>query len=330
MEHALAITVSHLKKEFTTSVRDRSRGWWSNFVRPHTQRIAAVDDVSFDVQTGETVAFIGPNGAGKSTTIKVLTGILFPTSGHVRVLGIDPQEARKQLAMRIGTVFGQRSQLVFNLPVRDSFRLFGAIYEMPAAETLRRTDELAALFDLHEFLDRPARKLSLGQRMRAEVAVSLLHHPEVIFLDEPTIGLDLVAKRRLRSVLRKLNELERTTIFLTSHDVGDIEALCQRTILINHGRVIVDASTSRLRHKLLGRKRIRAQLADPNAVLDEVPGATIVERKGDIVQLEVDTATQRLNVVLRALLDRVELSDVDVQSPALEEIIEALYERPAA
>jgi len=227
--------------------------------------------------------------------------------------------------MRIGTVFGQRSQLVFNLPVRDSFTLFGTIYEVPKDETVRRTEELARLFELHDLLDRPVRKLSLGQRMRAEVAVSLLHKPELIFLDEPTIGLDLVAKRRLRSVLKKLNEETGTTIFLTSHDVSDIEAMCRRTVIINHGKIFVDASTARLRHKILTRKRIRVHLLDEHTVLDALPGAEILSRKGDIIQLEVDTAIHSLNGVLKELLNRVELKDIDVSSPALEEIIETLY-----
>lgn len=330
MESPTVISVRDLRKEFSAAVRDPARGYVSNLLRPNVQRTTAVSGVSFEVRRGETLAFIGPNGAGKSTTIKMLTGILYPTSGTVSVLGLNPQRDRKRLAMRVGTVFGQRSQLVFNLPVRDSFQLFGAIYELRRDEAASRTAELARLFDLTDLLDRPVRKLSLGQRMRAEVAVSLLHRPEVIFLDEPTIGLDLVAKRRLRAVLKRMNEETGTTIFLTSHDVSDIEALCRRTIVINHGQVVVDASTARLRHKMLARKRIRAQLLDEHVALDALPGAEILSRRGDVLDIEVDTAANSLNDVLRALLDRVELKDLDVSSPALEEIIETLYQRPAA
>ena len=190
------------------------------------KNIKAVEDISFEVKEGERVAFIGPNGAGKSTTIKMLTGILFPTSGSINILGLDPSKNRKKLAYQIGTVFGQRSQLLPNLPLTDSFEFFGVMYDMSNLQIKERTKELIALFDLTEFIDQPVRKLSLGQRMRAEVAVSLIHKPKIIFLDEPTIGLDIVAKKALRDLLLKINEEEKVTIFLTSHDVGDIESIC--------------------------------------------------------------------------------------------------------
>ena len=213
-----SITVSKLYKEFSFSVKKVSSGWFKNLFTSEKRTIKAVSDVSFEVKEGERIAFIGPNGAGKSTTIKMLTGILFPSSGEINVLGYNPSKDRKKLAYKIGTVFGQRSQLLPNLPLTDSLEFFGVMYDMTNKEIKNRTAELIELFDLGSFIDQPVRKLSLGQRMRAEVAASLIHRPRIIFLDEPTIGLDIVAKKSLRDLLLKINEEEKVTIFLTSHD----------------------------------------------------------------------------------------------------------------
>ncbi|MFA6514780.1 MAG: ATP-binding cassette domain-containing protein [Candidatus Paceibacterota bacterium] len=213
-----SITVSKLNKEFSFSVKKVSSGWFKNLFTSEKRTIKAVSDVSFEVKEGERIAFIGPNGAGKSTTIKMLTGILFPSSGEINVLGYNPSKDRKKLAYKIGTVFGQRSQLLPNLPLTDSLEFFGVMYDMTNKEIKNRTAELIELFDLGSFIDQPVRKLSLGQRMRAEVAASLIHRPRIIFLDEPTIGLDIVAKKSLRDLLLKINEEEKVTIFLTSHD----------------------------------------------------------------------------------------------------------------
>ena len=238
-----AIQVRELKKEFKFSVKDEKRGFLKNLFSPIKKTLLAVDDISFDVERGERIAFIGPNGAGKSTTIKMLTGILFPTEGVINVLGFNPQYERKELAYKIGTVFGQRSQLFPNLPYVESMYFFGVMYDMTKKEIKKRVLELTEIFNLHEFKNQPVRKLSLGQRMRAEIACALIHSPEIIFLDEPTIGLDVVAKKSLRELLLKLNSELGTTIFLTSHDVGDIESLCERTIIVNHGQIIKDLPT---------------------------------------------------------------------------------------
>jgi len=251
-----AILVSHLSKHFSFPVKDPSSGWAKNLFAPEKKEIKAVDAISFTVQEGETVAFIGPNGAGKSTTIKMLTGILFPTSGTLRVLGLDPSKNRKKLAYSIGTVFGQRSQLLPNLPLTDSFEFFGVMYDLKDKEIKARTEELVDLFELHSLIHQPVRKLSLGQRMRAEVATSLIHKPKIIFLDEPTIGLDVVAKKTLRDLLLTINREEKTTIFLTSHDVGDIETLCERTIVINHGTLVQDSPTQELARAFVREKNI--------------------------------------------------------------------------
>src|SRR3989344_1199630 len=241
-----SITVYNLSKKFSFKAKNPASGWVKNLFFPEKKEIVAVNNISFSVKHGERVAFIGPNGAGKSTTIKMLTGILFPTGGKVDILGFDPTKERKELAYQIGTVFGQRSQLLPNLPITDSLEFFGVMYDMPEKEIKKRIAELVELFDLSSFITQPVRKLSLGQRMRAEVAASLIHKPKIILLDEPTIGLDVVAKKSLRDLLLKINKEENTTIFLPSHDVGDIETLCDRTIVINHGTIIKDLPTDEL------------------------------------------------------------------------------------
>ncbi len=218
------------------------------------KEILAVDDVSFTIKQGEAVAFIGPNGAGKSTTIKMLTGILWPTSGVVSILGLSPQHKRKEVVSQIGAVFGQRSNLLPNLPAEDTLKLFGVMYGLSKSEIKSRIEYLEKTLDITPFRSQPIRTLSLGQRMRVEIACALVHNPKILFLDEPSIGLDIIAKQNLRETLGKLRELHNMTIFLTSHDVGDIEAICDRTIVVNHGKIVVDEPTSEL-YKLVDQEK---------------------------------------------------------------------------
>jgi len=218
------------------------------------QEIVAVDGVSFTIEQGETVALIGPNGAGKSTTIKMLTGILHSSGGEVSILGLSPVKDRKKVVAQIGAVFGQRSNLLPNLPLADTLKLFGVMYGIPKNEIIERIKYLEDTLDMSSFRDQPIRTLSLGQRMRVEIACALIHNPKILFLDEPSIGLDIIAKQNLREVLLYLREKHNMTIFLTSHDVGDIEAICERTIIINHGRVVVDEPTSEL-YKLIEKEK---------------------------------------------------------------------------
>ena len=216
-------------------------------VKPEWKETDAVKNIGLTVERGEITAFIGPNGAGKSTFIKMLCGILYPTSGSINVLGFDPSKERRKLATRIGAVFGQKSQLWLHLPATDSFTLLAAIYEIPDAERRRRVAELAELFGLSEFITTPVRKLSLGQRVRCEVAASLLHEPELLFLDEPTIGLDVVVKQAIRELILKRNRERGTTIFLTSHDPSDIENLCRRAVVIDRGSVMLDSPVDKIK-----------------------------------------------------------------------------------
>ncbi len=250
-----AIQVENLSKTFRVKKKEKGMaGSIKAILHPQREEIQAVNGVSFQVEEGEMLAFIGPNGAGKSTTIKMLTGILYPDGGRVEVLGIDPTKKRKQLAYQIGTVFGQKEQLWTHLTPYDNFRFFGAIYDLSERETEVRIKELAQRFELETFIDTPVRNLSLGQRIRCEIVASLLHKPKVLFLDEPTIGLDPVVKENIRSLIMQMNREEHTTIFLTSHDVGDIEKLCRRIIIVNAGRIVLDDSMEKLKeHYLQGK-----------------------------------------------------------------------------
>lgn len=252
-----AIKVEDLSKTFR--VRHKEKGMKGSIravLHPKTEEVKAVKGVSFEVDEGEMLAFIGPNGAGKSTTIKMLTGILYPDSGRVEVLGIDPTKGRRQLAYQIGTVFGQKEQLWTHLTPYDNFRFFGAIYDIPDRETEERIREMTERFELDDFINTPVRNLSLGQRIRCEIVASLLHRPKILFLDEPTIGLDPVVKENIRSLIKQMNQEYHTTVFLTSHDVGDIESLCKRIIIVNTGQIVLDDSIEHLKYHYLNKKRM--------------------------------------------------------------------------
>jgi ABC-2 type transport system ATP-binding protein len=313
----MAIEVRGLTKVFTTG-RKRAR-----------RTVEAVRDITFSVEPGERLAYIGPNGAGKSTSIKILTGILHPTSGAATVLGIVPWEERKRLAGRIGTLFGQRSLLWLELTPRQSYRMLAAIYGLDRAREHARVAELADLLDAADLFDQPVRTLSLGQRMRCELAACMLHEPEVLFLDEPTIGLDLLAKQRFRELLVRLNDERRTTIFLTSHDVADIEHVAERAIVVNHGEVIYDDSVAAMRRALLATKLIEVGLSEPVPAPD-LPGVTVVAHSDTAMQLVVDTAQTSVRTVLDALLTGPSVIDISVVDPPLEQVIAEIYGRPAS
>ena len=243
------ISVKNLIKTF--KVKEKEKGFIGSIkaiLKPRYKEVQAVKNISFEVEEGEVIAFIGPNGAGKSKTIKMLTGILYPDSGNIEVLGINPIKERKKLAYEIGTVFGQKEQLWMNLTVYDNLKFFGAVYDIQEKEIEKRIKELIDLFDLEKIINIPVRNLSLGQRIRCEIVASLIHRPKILFLDEPTIGLDPVVKESIRKFIKKMNKEYHTTIFLTSHDISDIEKLCKRVIIINDGKIVMDDSMSNLKY----------------------------------------------------------------------------------
>jgi ABC-2 type transport system ATP-binding protein len=328
LDDTKVISVSRLTKNFSYSVKNPNNSWYKNLFYPDNKEIIAVNNISFSLAPGERVAFIGPNGAGKSTTIKMLTGILYPSSGSINILGLDPNSDRKKLAYQIGTVFGQRSQLLPNLPLTDSFEFFGVMYDLNAEEIKQRIAELSTLFDLNSFIDQPVRKLSLGQRMRAEVAVSLIHKPKIILLDEPTIGLDVIAKKVLRDLLLKINKEEGTTILLTSHDVGDIESLCSRTIIINHGEIIKDLATEDLAKTIVFEKYI--DLVPVNKFLEffTLPaGLKYKVKTTNLITVVIDLNIINVKESLKKLLDLYEVEDINVYNTDLEAVIRRIYEK---
>jgi ABC-2 type transport system ATP-binding protein len=322
------LTVIQVRKLTRTFVaREKQpglRGSVRAMFRPVQRETQAVKGISFSVEEGERVAFIGPNGAGKSTTIKMLVGILYPSSGQAEVLGKTPWRERGRLAYQIGAVFGQKSQLWYHLPPQDSFDLLARIYELEAAAYRQRLSYLVELFEIGDYLQAPVRKLSLGERMRCEIAASLLHRPRILFLDEPTIGLDVVVKQRIRDLILELNQQEMCTIFLTSHDAGDVEVLCKRAMVINHGEVIYDGRVSTLKRDYIHTKTVSLKLGEPWQGFDG-PGVQVLKHKGYGVKLEVDTNIAPIEQVVGQLLAHYAIADINVDNPPMEEIIARIY-----
>lgn len=299
--------------------------------RGHRRVVEAVRGITFSVENGERLAYIGPNGAGKSTSIKILTGILHPSAGTATVLGHVPWSERRSLARSIGVLFGQRSQLWFELSARQSFDLLARIYGLDRASARRRVIELTELFEATDLVDVPVRNLSLGQRMRCELAATMLHEPRMLFLDEPTIGMDLVAKQRFRDVVVRLNEEHGTTVFLTSHDVSDIEQLARRVIVINHGTIIFDDRVSTMRRAMLSTKLLEVRFEEPpplGSLAGE--GVQVLKGSGTGYKLVVDTQRRSIRDVLDHLLDAHRVADISVLDPPLEEVIARIYAETTA
>lgn len=292
--------------------------------RPEYREVRAVRGIDFSVRAGERLAFIGPNGAGKSTTIKMMTGILTPTSGEISVLGMDPMRERKRLSRRIGTVFGQKSQLWFHLPPADSFELLGAIYDIDRDVLKSRTSGLVEAFGLGEFFRTPVRRLSLGQRIRCEVAASLLHEPEILFLDEPTIGLDVVVKQELRARILEMNRERGTTVFLTSHDAGDIENICQRAIVIDEGGIVIDEPVEELRTKHISRKRVTVRYRSEVEIAPPA-WADVIDLTKSSAIFSVDTNVISIDEALRGVVALGPVSDITVEDPSMEKIIASIF-----
>ncbi|MGW1174266.1 ABC transporter ATP-binding protein [Kitasatospora sp. NPDC002543] len=311
------IELHDVHRDFT--VRTRT-GWFSRAKR----RVRAVDGLSFTVEAGECVGYIGPNGAGKSTTIKMLTGILVPSSGRLRVAGVDPARERVALARRIGVVFGQRTTLWWDLPLRDSFELARRIYRIPDARYRANLGRCVELLDLGGLLDTPVRQLSLGQRMRGDLAAALLHDPQVLYLDEPTIGLDVVSKGRVREFLREVNRDGGTTVLLTTHDLTDIEQLCDRVMVIDHGRVVYDGGLEGLHTAGRSERTLVVDLAQELAHPVEVPGARVTRVEGPRQWLAFP-AEESAAPIVAAVAARYPLVDLSVREPAIEDVIARMY-----
>jgi ABC-2 type transport system ATP-binding protein len=321
-----AVELNELSKSFMVR-RTRSGGAAArllDLVRPRTDSVLAVDRLSFSIAPGERVAFIGPNGAGKSTTLKLLAGILQADAGDVRVLGLAPARQRTQLAFQIGTVFGQRSQLWYQLPARDTFTLLAHVYEIDKREHRRRLDVLVSAFKIGALLDTPVRQLSLGERMRCEIVASLLHSPRLLFLDEPTIGLDVSAKAVIRDLLRDESAQERVTLLLTSHDTGDMESVCERVIVIHRGRLLWDGSLESLRRGYLKRKTVT--LWTEAEQLDLVlPGVRVLSSSLHRTDLEIAFDATPLGSVVDAAARQTLIRDMAIEDPPLDAVIRALY-----
>lgn len=322
-----SIEVNHLQKTFQTKRKAAGmRGSLRSLFKPEYSLVEAVRGLSFQMEAGELLGFIGPNGAGKSTTIKILTGILHPTSGDAKVLGFVPWKERQKLAYHIGTVFGQRPQLWYHLPAIDTFMLFGKIYELDDNETKKRIAFLSEAFEIQDLLETPVRKLSLGQRMRCEVAASLLHRPKLLLLDEPSIGLDVVAKQHIRDAIRTMSQEEKVGVLLTSHDAGDLEALCRRVIIINHGQIVYEDKVSNLKRKFLTRKMVEVRYAEEVSPNFSIDGVEILKVGSYGVKLRFDTTKTPVDAVMSNLSQAGELVDITVSDPPLEEVIAKIYQ----
>ena len=321
------IVVENLVK--TYRIAERRPGLWGAFrgiVQRSHRTIRALDGISFSLEVGELVGYIGPNGAGKSTTVKVLSGIVVPDSGRCEVQGRVPWQDRIAHVSRIGVVFGQRTQLWWDLPAIESFDLLRDIYKVPTDAYRRRRDALIAMLELDSFLDVPVRQLSLGQRMRCDLVAALLHGPRLLFLDEPTIGLDAVAKLAMRDFIKELNRREGTTVILTTHDMDDIEALCNRIMVIGDGTILSDGSLADLRARVSSERRLIVDLVDPTATIED-EAARVVQRDGPRVHLSFAPERISAPALISRITARHEVRDLFVENPPIEEVIAQLYRR---
>ena len=321
------VEVKSLHKNFTVKESPQGcNGLARIFARPVRCEVPAVNGISFAIEQGEQVAFIGPNGAGKSTTLKMLTGILFPTSGVAQVLGLTPWDNRQELARHIGIVFGQRSQLWASLPAIDSFDLLASIYSLDVTTYRQRRERIVEMLSIGNLLSMPVRQMSLGQRMRCEIAASLLHAPKVLFLDEPTIGLDVTAKAQLRDHLNAVVREEGVTLLLTSHDTGDIEELCRRVIVINNGQLLLDTDLAGLKRDYLQTKTITLVTTE-KAPQFTAAGVETVSVEPHKLQLAVNTHVTAVTTIVPQLLAALKVEDIVISDPPLEDTIKAIYQR---
>jgi ABC-2 type transport system ATP-binding protein len=320
------ITVKNLSKHFKIFKHHHGTlGAVRNLFSRGYNLIKAVDEINFEIQPGELVGYIGPNGAGKSTTIKMLTGLLVPTSGEIAVHGLTPWKERQNFVSRIGAVFGQRTTLWWDLPVVESLNLLQHIYKVPGERFHQNLDEFREILELDAFLDTPVRSLSLGQRMRADICAALLHNPDLLFLDEPTIGLDVVAKERIRQFILHINRDRGTTILLTTHDLSDVEKLCERVMIIDHGKLLFDGQLWTLRERFGGKRKLVVEFAEEYAHY-EVDGAEITRQDGRSVTYSFARGSITASELIGRLSTKYRIHDLGVREPDIESTIRRIYE----
>lgn len=314
------ITVKNLTKIYEVPIK---QSFWKSIFWSQNKNLVAVDKINIEIEEGESVALLGPNGAGKTTTLKMLTGLLYPTSGQIEVLGFRPTERKREFLKQIALVMGNKNSLSWDLPARSSFELFKDIYEIKQKDFEERLLELSELLEVVEFLDTPVRKLSLGQRLKMELIGAILHRPKLLFLDEPTIGLDVVSKRKIRNFLRQLNKTEKTTIILTSHEMADIETVSDRVMVINGGVKVFDDSLEKLLHNYQDKKYLTVTFEKPVKRIDLEKIGKLLSKKELVATLEISKKNQ--GKVMAKLTEKYEVDDIDVRSVPLDEIVEDLF-----
>lgn len=326
-ENNIAIEVKDLRKEF--SVDESGKGIAGKLKALFHRRrriITAVDNINFHINRGEFVGYVGENGAGKSTTIKMLTGILVPTSGTAEVNGIIPYKDRKKNAAKIGVVFGQRTQLWWDLPVHESFEILRVIFRVTKPDFDHQMKRLEKALGLKPLLQMPVRKLSLGQKMRCDIAAALIHSPPVLFLDEPTIGLDVLAKESIRNFLTEINREDGTTIILTTHDMNDIEQLCKRLIILDEGKIIFDGETEALKQQFVHEKVIEIEFDEEEPLVGEIPGIDVIREQGCKKWLKFDNDKFNTGEIISLLATKYKIKDLSVKEPSVEDIIRNIYD----
>jgi len=317
------IEAENLNKKFKIYKRGEGiTGYLKSFVSRDYDEVNAVEDLDLEIEKGNMVGYIGANGAGKSTTVKMLTGILEPTSGRIEVDGRNPHRERKKNAMNIGVVFGQKTQLWWDLPVKESFKLLKDIYEVSDKDYEARIDEFDEVLQLSDFWDQPVRKLSLGQKMRCELAAAFLHHPKIVYLDEPTIGLDVAVKERIRDFIRKMNEERNITVILTTHDIGDIEDLCERIVVLDEGRKIYDGTLNELVNKFTSRRII---LETEDVIELEIEGVDEVENVNGKTEALFDSEKISASELMKKVLEKYDVSDFQIKEPDIEMVVKKIY-----
>lgn len=319
------IEVKNISKEFKVNKRSAGiPGMIANMFVPKFEIKKAVNDLSFTIEKGEMVGFIGPNGAGKSSTIKMLSGILCPDKGSITVGGFIPYKQRKSYVGNIGVVFGQKSQLQWDLPVIDSFELLRAIYRIPEEKYKRNLERFTEMLDMKSFINQPVRQLSLGQRMRSDIVASLLHSPEIVFFDEPTIGVDIIGKETIRSFIKELNEQDKVTMIFTTHDMQDIEQTCKRIIIIDKGSLMYDGSLQEIRSKYGTSRRLIAEFNEETAV-EPIKNVIIEDMKDRKTSFTFDNNVVDVNKLMHEILGKYSVHDVTVAEPEIESIIQKMY-----